>query len=1042
MNSVVKYFASRPLIANVMLFGLIALAIAMWGEIGKEERPEFALNWMRVTLPYPGASAQDIELFVIKPVEEQFKSISGLYEINSSATFGSANFSITVDPNIKNFAEKAQEIKDAVDRAELPLEVEDPIYDKYNSSEKAIIDIAFYLEGVELLDTKSRQRLQEYALTFKNQLISLPHISGVEQKAYLKPELQIKVNPQKLVDYEVSMSEVADRIKQQHIRTPVGVMEDPAESEVSLTSYLDNVEDLENTVIRNNFQGQKIYLNQIAKVQEGFERTTSIRKIQGHEAVVFNAQKSSGYGILDARSAIFKLVSDFRRTHEGSNIRIQLLDDESYDVRNRLSIIATNGLVGFLIILIILFLFLNFQAGFWVAMGLPFALAFTLIACFLAGYTVNNITLAAIIIVLGIVVDDAIIVADSIAQSLKEGKKDLEAATHGTVTVIKPILASILTTCAAFIPLLFFTGRFGLFIKYMPFVVIVMLFASLIESFLILPSHMITPMPGSKKVNKSKFISKINNYRTQVLGLLEKRYKSLLTKVLVYRKSSLIFFLIIIFSSAWIVYSKLNFVMFPREESKEFAVKVIAPEKTSRSEMADLVKKVEKLFLDDKFNSVVGFRTVVGESRRGGQVRENEANLRIELLPPSEQKAPFNEMIDYWKHETKKMPEFKEVRFMESWWSSDSGSPIALEVRENNDKKRQMVSEAIKAELEKIESLENVEIERPLVKTEYALDLDLSETIRLGINPANLATSMRAYIQGQILYRVNNGEEEVDVRLTSEVDNKDDITKVLQLRANNSEGYLVPISQLVKVNKEQKPISISRVNYKRANMIYADLKQDSKKTPLEIAQYLEEQIFPKIIKQSPTTVLKFRGEIQDSRESGSDFALSVTLILTLIYVLMVFLFGSLTTPLVIATAIPFGVVGVVLAFWSHGFDTYGFFAVIGTLGMLGVVINDSIVLVDKFENHFKNSFDKNTYIKDITKIAITRLRPVILTTLTTVAGVFPTAYGLGGYDAMLADMMLAMGWGLIFGTSITLLIVPILYSFLISFRYKAKELMQ
>lgn len=1040
MNAAVKYFASRPLIANVILFGMILLAIALWSEIGKEESPEFAMNWVRVTLPYPGASAQDIELFVVKPVEEQIKMVSGLYEVHSGSTFGSASFSIILDPNTIDYSKKIQEIKDAVDRADLPIEVEDPFYDQYNSSEKAIIDIAFYLEGIELLDTPSRQKLQEYALTFKNQLISLPQISGVEQKAYLKPELQINVDPEKLLQYEISMSEVADKIKQQHIRTPVGVMEDAYESEVSLTSYLDNVKDLEETVVRNNFQGQKIHLKQIAKVQEGFEKTTSIRKIQGHEAVVFNAQKSSGYGILEARAAIFKLVENFRNTHEGSSVRIQLLDDESYDVRNRLSIIATNGLVGFAIILIILFLFLNFQSGFWVAMGLPFSLAFTLIACLLAGYTVNNITLAAIIIVLGIVVDDAIIVADSISQSLKEGKKDLEAATIGTTTVIKPILASILTTCAAFIPLLFFTGRFGMFIKYMPFVVCIMLLASLIESFFILPSHMITLLPGSGKFMKSNFVMGVNRTRSKILSKLETWYTSLLSKTLNYRKLSLCFFALLICLSVWVVMTKLNFVMFPREESKEFAVKVIAPESTSRKQMAELVKKVEALFIKDKFNSVVGFRTVIGESRRGGQVRENEANLRVELLPPSEQKAPFKQMLDYWKKETKQMPEFKEVRFMESWWSSNSGSPIALEVRENNDQKRQMVSEAIVKELEKLESLENVEVEKPLVKTEYSLDLDLAETIRLGINPTNLATSMRAYIQGQILYRVNNGEEEVDVRLTSEVDNKDDISKVLKLRANNSEGYLVPISQLVKVEKTKKPISISRANYKRANMIYADLKNDTNKTPLQIATYLESQVFPKILKQSPSTILKFSGEIQDSQESGSDFAKSVGLILILIYILMVFLFGSLSTPIVIATAIPFGVVGVIFAFWLHGLGTYGFFAVIGTLGMLGVVINDSIVLVDKFENNFKQSFDINTYIESIKSIAVSRLRPVILTTLTTVAGVFPTAYGIGGYDAMLADMMLAMGWGLIFGTTITLLIVPTLYSFLIFFKHKAKEI--
>ena len=210
----------------------------------------------------------------------------------------------------------------------------------------------------------------------------------------------------------------------------------------------------------------------------------------------------------------------------------------------------------------------------------------------------------------------------------------------------------------------------------------------------------------------------------------------------------------------------------------------------------------------------------------------------------------------------------------------------------------------------------------------------------------------------------------------------------------------------------------------------------AKRTPLEVAEYLEANVFPKIIKLNPSVIINFRGEIEDSRESAGDFTLAIWLVVALIYVLLIFLFSSLTTPLVIAATIPFGVVGVVWAFIGHDMEKYGFFAVSGALGMLGVVINDSIVLVDKYEETFKERFDLKNYIKEIIEISTTRLRPVLLTTLTTVAGVFPTAYGIGGYDSMLADMMLAMGWGLLFGTAITLVLVPILYSFLAKLKFK------
>ncbi len=1030
----IRYFAERPFVANVIMFGVILSALFFWDKIGKEERPEFAMKWVRASIPYPGASADDVEKFVLKPIEEQLKGLSGLYEVNTTAAFGSATLQIDLDPDIENLSEKYQEIKDAIERAELPLETEDPVYRRFHSAEKAIVDIALYLEGNELLDVAGRQELQSYVLTLKNQLLSLPEISGIETKAYLKPELQIKVDPKKLIHYEIPMSEVSRQIEGQHIRTPLGVMEDKYESEVAIKSYLDDIEPLKKTVLRNTFQGSRLFLEDIAQVEHGFERTTSIQKVQGHEAVILNVQKSRGVGILKAREAVQKLTKKFMSNHSESSIRLILLDDESYDVRNRLGIISSNGLAGFVIILIVLFFFLDFRSGFWVAMGLPFSLAFTLLACLLVGYTVNNITLAAVIIVLGIVVDDAIIVADNIAKKKLGHQDPLLATTEGARGVLQPVIAGVLTTCVAFVPLLFFEGRFGMFIKFIPLVVCFMLLASLLESYFILPSHLL-----DKKALKdpSAGESSFTAMRLKIMSTLEALYRGLLEKALRFRYLVVGGFIAFLGLSVFLFVTQLNFVMFPREQPKEFAVKVVAARGTTKNEMAQKVKQIENLFINDKFNAVVGFRTSIGQSRRGGQVQENRANLRVEVLPPSDQKVRMAQMISEWEAEAKKLGDFEEVQFLESWWSSDSGSPISIQVLENNDEKREMVSNLLKTELEKLASLKNVEIEKPIEKSEYALDLDRNKAIKLNIDIGELAKTLRSYINGTILYRLYT-DEEVDVRLTSLPGAKINIDQVLSLRASNNQNYLVPISQLVQVKKQKKPANIQRVNYKRANMVYADLNESGEMTPLQIAEHLETHVFPQMVRKSPTTLFNFRGEIQDSRDSQSDFLSSVIMTLGLIYIILTFMFGSLTMPFIIGSIIPFGVAGVIVAFWGHGMQEFGFFAVIGAIGMLGVVINDSIVMVDRFESDLKPVGGKEAINARIADLAVTRLRPVLLTTLTTVAGIFPTAYGIGGFDAMLADMMLAMGWGLIFGTFITLLLMPIIYSYLTSAR-KAVE---
>lgn len=712
------------------------------------------------------------------------------------------------------------------------------------------------------------------------------------------------------------------------------------------------------------------------------------------------------------------------RNNPDSPIGTVLIDDESYDVKNRLSLIGSNGLIGFILLVIVLFCFLDFRSGIWVAMGIPFSLAFTLIISMVMGYTINNMTLAAIIIVLGIVVDDAIIVSENISRHKKDG--DINTGTDAVLTVGSPVIASVLTTCAAFLPLYFFSGRFGLFVKYIPTIIFLMLLASIIESFFILPAHMVHETKIEKLFKKIFPGEGLGRLRVRITGKVENLYGGFLAKALKFRYLVIILFIVLLGGSAKLFSTNLKYVMFPREESRDFRIKVMGEEGLNRFQMAEKVRKIEDIFLKDKRGIVTSVRTRIGQNRRGGQVKENEASIRVEIVPPSERSISLNQLIADWEEKTNQVQGFEKVRFMKSRWGSDSGSPIAIEVQENNDVKRAKIMENLKAELEGTGKLTNVEIEKPVTKFEYQLNIDKDQTNRLGIRYSQLGSTLRSYIEGDILYTLNNGDEEVDVRFTSNDDAKNNVEKLLELSVANDNNYLVPIKNLVKLSENKKPSTIERVNYKRATMLFADIKPEAKITPLEVADLAESSLFPKVLKGLPSAHIVFRGEVEDSRESQADFLLSVFLALGIIYLLLIFLFDSFVTPLLIATIIPFGVVGTVIAFLAHGFQQYGFFAVVGTLGMIGVVINDSIVLIDRLKDTIHTRSD---LFKDIVEVSKSRLRAIVITTVTTVAGLFPTAYGIGGYDSMLAEMMLAMGWGLIFGMFITLLLVPCLYSF-------------
>ena len=1018
MKSLIYYFSKRHLLANLIFVSTLIGAIGLWHQLGKEEYPEFAMDWLRVNIVYPGATAGDVELFITKPVEEKLKELTGIYEVNGSSSSGRASFRITIDINAPNDEELIRDIKDAVERADLPQEAEDPTYGRFTSAEKAIIDIGFYLKDKKLLDVPSRMALQQFALAFENRILSLPEISGVEKQGYLEPELHILVRPADLNKYDLSLQEVRNQIKAQHVRMPAGSMEDQGESEVTFLSELDTPKALEETIVRGGFEGQKIRLGQVASVKHGFKKSKSILKVQGREGIVFNVQKTSAVDILTAQKKVMEFVKQFQDSDPDSPIGIVTIDDESYDVRNRLSIIGWNGLLGFLLIIIILFIFLEFRSGIWVAAGLPFCLAFTAIVALLIGYTVNNMTLAGVIIVLGIVVDDAIIVAENISRLRRSGMPLSQAVVEGASAVMLPVVASVLTTCAAFIPLYFFSGRFGLFIKVIPAMVFVMLGASLLESALILPGHL-------HFAAKEKRLAKNGHWFFQY----EKKYASFLERLLQHRWLVIVFFICLLFGAMFLYNSKMKFVMFPREESREITIRAIAPLETTRLEMAKYIEPLEDVFLADDHDVVMSSLSFVGQSRRGGEVRENEATIRVELKPPSDRNISLKKLLAIWEAKANQLDHFEEIRFMKSRWGSDSGSPIEFEVQQNNDNVRAEVVEAAKALLEIHPSISNVEIERPVTRNEIRFHLKRDEVFRLGINPRDVAADVRAYIEGEILYTLNKGDEEVDVRLTSETINKTDLERLLKLRSANTESYLVPYHSIVDIEEVKAPANIQRINFKRTTKIYADLRESSGTTPLEIASYLESDVFPKLMDMSPSTAFQFRGEIEDSRESQDDFRVAIVISLSIIFMLLALLYNSLSLPLLIGATIPFGVLGVIFAFFAHGMSHYGFFAVIGTLGMIGVVINDAIVMVSKLQQEVSPYQANGLGRTEIAQVSSTRLRAIVVTTLTTVAGLFPTAYGVVGYDAFLAEMMLAMGWGLIFCTMITLVLVPCLYSF-------------
>ena len=1044
LEKLIAYFVKRHLLTNLILIAVLIGGIFAWNNTGKEEMPDIEFDHAHITASYPGASAEEVEHFVTKPLEEQVRGIDGVYRITSTSSDGSTNISVEFEQDYPNLDEALMEVRSAALDVDLPDDViDDPKVHVWKTTKMAIIDIVLIDTQRHLLDTESRKRLQQYAYTLEQQLLNLPEINSIERSGYLQEEIQIMVRPERLREFNISFNTVMGEVKNNHVRQPAGNIETKSEPKVTLLSELDTVDKLEDLIIQGGFEGQFVRLKEVADINRGFEKNKSIIKVNGHEGIMLRVVKNSSYGILEALEAVKKQIKNFQKNSlKGTGIELATLDDESVDLKNRLSIVVTNGSIGFILILIMLFVFLNFRSGIWVAVGIPFTLCFSMICMSMMGYTINNITLAAVIIVLGMIVDDAIVVSENITRLRSEGMSSEQAAIKGTAFVFTPIVASILTTCIAFVPLFFFRARFGQMLVYIPPVIFCMLGASLFESLMILPGHMHLDFPIFSKL-LSRFRKKIpKEEKVHWFNKVEDSYGNILNKILPFKLFIFIAFILLLIFSGYIVKTKMKYVMFPREETREIRLTGEAPAEADRYDTAELTKQVEDIIAPYLGKEVIGFRTHIARSRWGRAIEENKFRMRVEILPKEKRKKSADQLIKEWEKKFIDIKDLKEIKAVKSRWGHASGSPIELIVQENDNEIRDKITEQLAQSMKQHPALENVEIERPLQNSEYKISLDREKIKSLSIKSGDVSSTLRAALEGTVIYELLQGDEEVDVRFTIVEEAKVDIEKILDIPVENTGNYLVPLRDIVDVEKTTTPNSIDRKDAKRTTTIFSDIKGGSDLTPVEIAEDLENREFPEILSKYPTALLSFEGEVKDTRESKGDFTNAIIMAILLIYIVLVLLLNSLTRPIIIMLAIPFGIVGVVLAFWLHGKVLFGFFAAIGAIGLAGVVVNDSIIMLVKLEKKYDKTRVKKVSDEQISSIAKTRLKAVILTTLTTVAGLLPTTYGFTGYDAMLAEMMLALTWGLLFGTLITLILIPCAYSFSKDLEYKFSNLIR
>ena len=1007
MLKIIKYFLDNKIAVNVFVLGLFILGMISFKNIPKEGMPGIDLNQVQVTTIYPGASPEDVELNVTIPLEEEIREISGIDYIESVSADNMSSILIQLDESYskKDMTETVQDIREAVDSVnDLPPEVDDdPLVKELKTDDIPIIEIA--------LSAADHEVLRNNATKLESALEKISLVSGVDKIGYFNREIHIEADPDALNETYFSLPEIADSIRKRNIRSTSGTMESyKGLKNVMILHRFKDPMDVKNVILRSNFEQERVRLHQVASVKLTEEDLKLRIRNNGEKGISLVVRKKPGADIVKTIEAVRTVTADT----VGEKCKYSFVNDQSKTTQMRLRLLMNNALSGFVIVLILLLLFLNAKAALWTAFGIPFCFiaAFTVFP--ILGITFSSIALAGLIVVLGIVVDDAIVMSDKIIFYQERGLEAKKAAYSAAKDLLVPITLSTLTTIIAYTTLLSLGGKPGKFVIAIPVIVITVLIMSLIESFFFLPHHISAGRNFGKK-EKAAWLRKMEDaYRRSLIFVLNKKILFLGLAVLILIAS--------------VVSAKLflKVRMFPQSAIETFYVKVEAPNSYSLNETEDVIKNMEKVFKKlpenelESFTSRIGHHSISKTKNNGDH--ENWAIINVFLTPDISRNRTAAEIIKGIK-KAYTAPENVRIFFETKKVGPISDKPIMVHLSSNDEEMLNVSANIVENILKDMKELGVADIDnsKKSGKEELVINLDQEKIAAFGISTEDVAQVLRIAYEGAIVTNIQTLEEKIEYRLLLNEESRKHERILEKIGIKNSIGAIITIDKFVSFDTKTSDLEILHRNGVRSITLSASLRK-AKVSALEAAEIIKKQI--NSAKEMPGEVIvEIAGEPLKAKMIMKDMRMALLLAVVGIFLILALFLNSWQKAFIIIGIIPFCVIGIIVALFIHG-QPMSMFVLLATVGLTGVVVNDSIVMTDTLSLTLDKNLHGSSLIDKIANLASQRLRPIMLTTLTTLGGLLPMAYGLGGYEKMISPMSLAFSWGLLFATIITLYIVP------------------
>lgn len=1007
MKKIIEYFVEKSLVVN--LFSVIVLITGIYSAITlqKDIFPQVEFDVILIRTDYPGSSSEDVEKLVTLSVERALKEVDGIKELNALSAEGSSIVYLTVDPDVK-VDKVLQDAKEAIDKiTDFPEDVEEPkVSSLSNKNRRGIIKVAIKGAEYSQLREASKELRDEIEL---NKKVSLVNIEG-----YREDEIVALLDPKKLEENEITISEIALALNKSNINLSAGKIK-AKEGDVFIRTLneFDSVSDVEKVVVRSNSDGRKVYVKDIAQVVQRPEENSVFGRSNGEEALFLDIKIKQSSDILDTTDEIKKTVHDFFANPKHNNVKYDLLDDASYYVDRRLTVLKENGIQGIILVFVALLLFLNFATSAVTSLGAPlaFMVSFAVMKAF--GMTIDLISMFGLILVLGMLVDDSIIVAENFYQRLEAGEEPKDAARKAATETFAPVLATVLTTMIAFGALFFMGGIMGKFLWPVPATVMICLAASLFECFIILPAH----LADFVKLKKEK-AWRIAWYKPLLIG-----YGKILKKCLHIPGVTVLTFVALFIGSVFLAKS-MKFELFPGDDVRtvfmQFKGRVGVDQDVTSNEML----KVEKMLVE-KFprNEVQQIQARIGllAGEHGNKLGTHYGSIVIYLTDPVERKRSTDEIINEALENAKKMvdPEYQ-ITLQKIQGGPPRGKAVEIDLKSNSIVDLKKVSKEMEEALKKVSGVTTTEIDFEEGNDQIIFKVKEEEAKRLGLDVQAIAIELRRAIAGDSVTEIRRSDEDVEIKIKFDDKYVSDEKPLLNLSVLNNAGRRIKLSSVAYVERNPGAFVIRRLDRKRIFSVSGSIDKEVT-TPTKVVKDFEKEA-SEIVKKYPGVTYKFGGENEDTKESMGELIKAFLLAFALIFLVLVVMFNSIANTVAVMSAIPLGMIGVV---WSFKlFDmTLGFMAMMGIVGLVGVVVNDSIVLVDCI-NEFRKKED--TLINAIFKGCLSRLRAVLLTTITTVVGLVPVAHATGG-DPFLKPMAMSFAWGLAFATTVTLVFVPCQY---------------